>query len=329
MIKNHLGIDLMSITLHNAQWPLDGELPDLVISKLSHLGLIQLTGEQAESFLHGQVTADVAGLDEQDWCWGAHCDPKGKMLASFRLFKAQAYLWMLMPKTAVTADLPQLQKYAVFSKVTLTDATQSKHVYGIAGKSAAAYVQQHFGEITQNITQTQDAIVIKDGERFMLVVDSDSAPQFLQQQSIFDSSSWQALEIESGYPNISENHSGEYIPQMCNLDAIGGINFNKGCYMGQETVARMKYRGGNKRALYILAGTVANQLTKDGFVEVELGSGYRKAGNIIEYVQRENQVLMTVVLANNTELTAKFRVAGDTQSALSIKPLPYKLEVTE
>ena len=319
----------MSITLHNAQWPLDGESPDLVISKLSHLGLIHLDGEQAESFLHGQVTADVVSLESNDWCWGAHCDPKGKMLASFRLFKTQSSLWLLMPKTTVAADLPQLQKYAVFSKVTLADATPSKQIYGIAGAKAETFIHEKFGEISQNVTETQGVVILKDDQRFMLIVDADANDDFLQQQEVYESSCWQALEIESGYPNISDNHSGEYIPQMCNLDALGGISFNKGCYMGQETVARMKYRGGNKRALYILTGTVSNQLTKDGFVEIELENGYRKAGNIIESVQRDNQVLMTVVLANDTDLRAKFRVAGDTESLLTIKPLPYELEVTE
>lgn len=316
----------MSITLQNAYWSLDSKLPELFISKLSHLGLISLEGEQAERFLQSQVTSDVARLNNYDWCWGAHCDPKGKMLASFRLFKALNNLWMLMPKSTAATDLPHLQKYAVFSKVTLTDATISKHIYGVAGVDGASFMHHHFGEIAQAVTEVDGVIIIKDDERFLLVVDADTTHRFLQGQKIYDSSSWQGLEILSGYPNISANHSGEFIPQMCNLEAIGGISFEKGCYMGQETVARMKYRGGNKRALYILSGTVSNQLTKDGFVEIELDNGHRKAGNIIEYVQRDSQVLMTVVLANDTDAQARFRVAGDSESVLTIRPLPYSIE---
>ncbi len=319
----------MSVTLRNAQWPLDGELPPLVISKLSHLGLIHLEGDQAESFLQGQVTADVVGLDKQNWCWGAHCDPKGKMLASFRLFKSADGLWMLMPKTTVAADLPQLRKYAVFSKVTLADATPLRQIYGIGGADARSFVCEHFGEITQAVTETEYAVIIRDTDRFIIIADASADHDFLLQRDIYESSCWQALEIESGYPNISENHSGEYIPQMCNLDALEGISFSKGCYMGQETVARMKYRGGNKRALYILKGNVSDQLTKDGFVEIKLESGYRKAGNIIEYARRDELVIMTVVLANDTDSDAQFRVAGDTGSLLTVKPLPYELNASE
>ncbi|MBM7073424.1 tRNA-modifying protein YgfZ [Shewanella sp. 202IG2-18] len=319
----------MSVTLHNPTWPLTGEQPELLIAKLSHFGLISVTDEQAATFLQGQVTADVTGLAETDWCWGAHCDPKGKMLASFRLFKAQEAIWMLLPKTTVDADLPQLQKYAVFSKVTLSDATTDKLLFGIAGSGASVFIEKHFGELSGRVSESNSVIILQDNERYVLVVDADAELDFLDGEAVFESSSWQALEVASGYPNIAANHSGAYIPQMCNLDALAGISFTKGCYMGQETVARMKYRGGNKRALYILEGTVNNQLTKDGFVEVALENGHRKAGNIVEYVQRGSEVLMTVVLANDTDETAHFRVAGDSESQLVIKPLPYVLEVSD
>ncbi|RYV02902.1 tRNA-modifying protein YgfZ [Shewanella sp. OPT22] len=319
----------MSVTLHNPTWSLTGEQPELLIAKLSHFGLISVTGEQAATFLQGQVTADVTGLAETDWCWGAHCDPKGKMLASFRLFKSQHAIWMLLPKTTVDADLPQLQKYAVFSKVTLSDSTTDKLLFGIAGSGASAFIEKHFGALSSRVSESNGVIVLQDSERYVLVVDADAELDFLEGEAVYESSSWQALEVAAGYPNIAANHSGAYIPQMCNLDALGGISFTKGCYMGQETVARMKYRGGNKRALYILSGTVNNQLTKDGFVEVALESGHRKAGNIVEYVQRGSEVLMTVVLANDTDESARFRVAGDPESHLEIKPLPHELEVLD
>lgn len=319
----------MSVTLHNPTWALNSSHPDLLISKLSHLGLIRVTDEQAGAFLQGQVTTDVAGLNTNDWAWGAHCDPKGKMLASFRLFKTQADHWLLMPKSTVAVDLPLLQKYAVFSKVALTDSTSTKLVFGIAGSEASAFITKHFGEIAQKVTEYDGSIIVEDGDRYLVVVDIDSDLIFLEGEAIYESSSWQTLEISAGYPNISANQSGAYIPQMCNLDAIGGISFTKGCYMGQETVARMKYRGGNKRALYILGGSIVNQLTKDGFVEIELESGHRKAGNIVEYVQRDNEAIMTVVLANDTDVNAQFRVAGDTESSLKIIPLPYSLTADE
>ncbi|WP_133408451.1 tRNA-modifying protein YgfZ [Parashewanella tropica] len=315
----------MSVTLHNPDWSLGEELPDLLIAKLSHLGVIAAEGQQASSFLHGQVTADVAGLLQGNWVWGAHCDPKGKMLASFRLLQANEQYLMLMPKSTVAVDLPQLQKYAVFSQVTLNDASNQWVLIGVAGDKAEAFISERFGEITEKVTKIESGVLIKDNSRYIVLISSEVASKLFVDQTIYESSVWQALEIADGYPNVGANHSGEYVPQMCNLQALDGISFTKGCYMGQETVARMKYRGGLKRALYILKGSVSTQLNKDAFLEIELENGFRKAGNIIEYVQRGNDVQLTAVLANDTELDATFRVAGDLESKLVLIPLPYSL----
>ncbi|MCL1077123.1 tRNA-modifying protein YgfZ [Parashewanella spongiae] len=315
----------MPVSLLNPDWGLQESSPALLICKLSHLGLISLADEQAASFLQGQVTADVTSLDSDSWCWGAHCDPKGKMLASFRLFNAKSLLWLLMPKSTLAVDLPQLQKYAVFSKVTLKDECQDWQLYGVSGDNAESFITERFGAVSTDVVEFDDGIIIKDSGRYIIVSSPEFANALFADQAIYESSSWQAQEIILGYPNIAANHSGEYVPQMCNLDAIGGISFTKGCYMGQETVARMKYRGGNKRALYILSGTVSELMTKDNFIEIELESGYRKAGNVIEFAQRGEQVLLTAVLANDTEGTARFRIAGDLSSQLMIKPLPYDL----
>ncbi|MFT5790630.1 MAG: folate-binding Fe-S cluster repair protein YgfZ, partial [Shewanella sp.] len=110
-----------------------------------------------------------------------------------------------------------------------------------------------------------------------------------------------------------------------------GISFNKGCYMGQETIARMKYRGGNKRALYIVSGTVSAELTADSQLEIALeeDAGFRRAGTIIESVQRDQQVLFTAVLANDTPMDATLRIAGDDTSQLSVIALPYSLEESD
>ena len=101
--------------------------------------------------------------------------------------------------------------------------------------------------------------------------------------------------------------------------------------MGQETVARMKYRGGNKRALYIVNGVVSAPLTADSVLEIALeeGAGFRRAGTIIESVQRDNQLLLTAVLANDTPLDANLRIAADETSQLGLIKLPYSLEETD
>ncbi|MCU8058229.1 tRNA-modifying protein YgfZ [Shewanella sp. SM34] len=318
----------MTISVSTPHWDLDATLPPLMLANLSHLGLIKVVGEQGRSFIHGQVTTDISSLATDQWRWGAHCDPKGKMLASFRTFAIQDALFMLMPKDAIEVDLPQLQKYAVFSKATLSNASAEWTLLGVAGEQASQFVNKHFGDIQQELTLIENGAILKDAERFILVLTPDAAAALVAQSelSVFDASAWQALEIAAGYPNLAASHASQYVPQMCNLQAVNGISFNKGCYMGQETIARMKYRGGNKRALYILHGHTSLQITLASGLEIAMEDSFRRGGQIIEFVQRGNQVLLTAVLPNDTANDTQLRFADDEQSHLTIQDLPYSLD---
>ncbi|MBP7662635.1 MAG: tRNA-modifying protein YgfZ [Shewanella sp.] len=318
----------MTISVSTPHWDLDATLPPLMLANLSHLGLIKVVGEQGRSFIHGQVTTDISSLATDQWRWGAHCDPKGKMLASFRTFAIQDALFMLMPKDAIEVDLPQLQKYAVFSKATLSNASAEWTLLGVAGEQASQFVNKHFGDIQQELTLIENGAILKDAERFILVLTPDAAAALVAQSelSVFDASAWQALEIAAGYPNLAASHASQYVPQMCNLQAVNGISFNKGCYMGQETIARMKYRGGNKRALYILRGHTSLQITLASGLEIAMEDSFRRGGQIIEFVQRGNQVLLTAVLPNDTTNDTQLRFADDEQSHLTLQALPYSLD---
>ncbi|ABV85958.1 tRNA-modifying protein YgfZ [Shewanella pealeana] len=320
----------MTLSTSQPSWPLNGQQPELLFSQLSHLGLISVTGEQGRSFIHGQVTTDISSLENDQWRWGAHCDPKGKMLASFRTFAKDDTLFIMMPKDTLALDLPQLQKYAVFSKAELADISDAWLLLGVAGEQANAWLTAQFGELSAELTLIDGGIILHDAGRYIVAIDKTHADAFIAkiEQPIFDASAWQTLEILAGYPNLGASHQGQFVPQMCNVQAVNGISFNKGCYMGQETVARMKYRGGNKRALYIVSGKVSAPLTADSQLEIALedGEGFRRAGTIIEAVQRDGQVLLTAVLANDTQLDAKLRVAGDESSELTLIALPYSLE---
>lgn len=318
----------MILSTAQPNWPLNGKQPSLMISHLSHLGLMSITGEQGRSFIHGQVSTDITALETNQWRWGAHCDPKGKTLATFRAFGTSETLFMMMPTSTLAVDLPQLQKYAVFSKVELTDVSEQWLLLGVAGEQATSWLTDTFGELNDELTHFDNGMIMKDNDRFILALNRHAdVKNLLDGQDIYDVSAWQALEILAGLPNLSAAHSGQFVPQMCNVQAVNGISFNKGCYMGQETIARMKYRGGNKRALYIVTGSVSQPLTADSVLEIALEEGgFRRAGTIIEQVQRDQQVLFSAVLANDTALDAKLRIANDDASTLSLIALPYSLD---
>lgn len=318
----------MTLATTQPDWDFLHTSPDLLVANLTHLGLIEITGEQGKTFIHGQVTTDIVSLKDDQWRWGAHCDAKGKMLSSFRTFSVEEQLFVLLPASVLPLSLQQWQKYAVFSKAELTDISAEKTILGFAGAQAAAFISQQFGEVTAELTLSENSIILKDNDRFIVITSAEKAIKLVETstQKIQDSTTWQALEIKAGYANIDANHSGEFVPQMCNVQAVNGISFEKGCYMGQETIARMKYRGGNKRALYILTGTTSEIVTSETQIEIADEDGFRRAGKVIESVQYDGKVLLTAVLANDTENTATFRIKEDEASELSVIPLPYSLE---
>ncbi|MFQ6370842.1 tRNA-modifying protein YgfZ [Shewanella sp. YIC-542] len=318
----------MSIAAPQLSWAPDAPLPALLISPLSHLGLMQVTGEQNRSFLHGQITADVNALDANRWCWGAHCDPKGKMLSAFRLFAIADSMMLLMPKELLSSDLPEFRKYAVFSKAELDDVSAQWTILGITGTGAADWLHGQFPQFNreQPLCQLEQGVILNDGERFLLILPTQAAAERVQEMPLYHHSAWQALEILAGYPGLDAAHQGQFVPQMCNLQALDGISFTKGCYMGQETVARMKYRGGNKRALYILKGHCSANVTPASTLELAMEEGFRPQGTIVEAVQNGDQLLLSAVLPNDTPADARFRIADDPQSLLALQPLPYTLE---
>lgn len=318
----------MTLSLSQPQWLATDSTPAVMLSVLDHFGLMRVTGEQGRSFIHGQVTTDISSLANDQWRWGAHCDPKGKMLAAFRTFAIDDALMLMMPKDTLAADLPQLAKYAVFSKAELTDASEDFVILGVAGTDASQWIQDHFGEINQELSEIPGGVLLKDGERYIMVLEQSAAQPLLGSISepLYSATAWQALDIKAGYPNIAASHQGQFVPQMCNLQAINGISFEKGCYMGQETVARMKYRGGNKRALYIITGTAESAVNTDSKLEIAIEDGFKKLGAIIEVAQQDNQVLLSAVLPNDTEIGTQLRIADMPASSLTIQALPYSLD---
>ena len=141
-----------------------------------------------------------------------------------------------------------------------------------------------------------------------------------------NSQQWLALNIEAGFPVIDAANSGQFIPQATNLQALGGISFKKGCYTGQEMVARAKFRGANKRALWLLKGSASRLPEAGEDLELKMGENWRRTGTVLAAVKLEDgQVVVQVVMNNDMEPDSIFRVRDDANT-LRIEPLPYSLE---
>lgn len=302
--------------------------PEYVTVSLADHGVLQVTGPETDSFLQGQFTCDLQQLGEDHWIYGAHCDSKGKTLSNFFLCRDGDGVLLVTSKPALEASLAQLQKFGVFNNVEIRDASADFQLYGVFGTAAPARLAELLDAPLATaepaaVSRTEQAVILSLGthpDQYLCLNRGENLP------SNSEPAYWHALEIERGRPTLFSGTIQEFVPQMLNLQALDGISFSKGCYIGQETVARMKYLGKQKRALFRLSGH-GEPVSAGATVEQQLGENWRRAGTVINAVSRAEQHLdVLAVLPSDLESDTKLRIKGDDASLLEIYPLPYKLD---
>ncbi|WP_058911978.1 tRNA-modifying protein YgfZ [Entomohabitans teleogrylli] len=308
----------------------------LTLISLEDWALATISGADSEKYLQGQVTADVAQLADNQHLLVAHCDAKGKMWSNLRLFHhGEGFAW-LERRSVRDAQLTELKKYAVFSKVAIA-ADDDAVLLGLAGFQARAALSV----IYSNLPDAQNPLT-RDGattllwfdlpeERFLIITDAQNARTLVEglrdKAALNNSDQWLALDIEGGLPVIDAPTSAQFIPQATNLQALGGISFKKGCYTGQEMVARAKFRGANKRALWTLVGNAGRVPQAGEDLELQMGDNWRRTGTVLAAVRLDDATLrVQVVMNNDMEPASVFRVRDDAGGTLAIMPLPYSLE---
>ena len=227
--------------------------------KLAQFGLIHFSGDDAQNFLHNQLTCDVEHLGPGRSTYGAYCTPKGRVLASFLLWRRGADFFLQLPLPLREPIQKQLSKYILRARVKAVDATPDWTLAGVMGGDAAALVQRVAGQAPQavhEVAQTPAATIIRlPGDRFQVVAGQGKAPALLDGLAAgagtADIEEWQRQIIRAGVPVILPATQDAFVPQMINLDLIGGVSYDKGCYPGQEIVARMHFRGTLKQRLYL------------------------------------------------------------------------------
>lgn len=325
----------MAFTPFSPRQPVASARLPLTLMTLDDWALATLVGVDSEKYLQGQVTANVSQLTEHQHLLAAHCDPKGKMWSNLRLFRRQDGFALIERRSLRDAQLTELKKYAVFSKVTIA-ADDEQVLLGVAGFQARAALKNLFSELPDAEKQvTNDGATSllwfeHPAERFLLVTDVATAERVTQalrgEAQLNNSQQWLSLDIEAGIPVIEAANSGQFIPQATNLQALGGISFKKGCYTGQEMVARAKFRGANKRALWYLAGKASRVPEAGEDLELKMGDNWRRTGTVLAAVQLDDgRLLVQAVMNNDMEPDSVFRVREDVNT-LSIEPLPYSLE---
>ncbi|MBF5005919.1 CAF17-like 4Fe-4S cluster assembly/insertion protein YgfZ [Diaphorobacter caeni] len=300
---------------HTASVPFDGVTPPL-----EHLGVIGVIGDDAASFIHGQLTQDFALQKPGEARLAAFLNAKGRMQASFIGIKRSAdEILLICSRDLLPQTLKRLSMFVLRAKAKLSDATNDFTIYGLAGNAAPA------NAAPWTVSTQGDASVVQlypaDGQPRALQVApaGSSAPQG-QPLSL---ELWSLSEVRSGVATLTQPVFEAFVPQMVNYESVGGVNFKKGCYPGQEIVARSQFRGTLKRRTY-LAHVDASELAI-GTEVFNAGDAEQPVGTVVQVASSPNgglDALVSLQIASAQEPLHAGSVSGP---ALQLQPLPYEL----
>jgi folate-binding protein YgfZ len=230
----------------------DGAVP------LPDLGVILAQGDDAAAFLNGQLTQDMLHLDEGRASLAGYCSPKGRLLATFLAWRVSAdSIALACSADLLASTLKRLSMYVLRAKCKLSDASAAWPLHGLAGPSANALTAAGtLAAADWSCAVIGSARVVRlpavDGASRYLWAGPDAPPL-----PRLAAEAWRWLEVRSGVPRVTAATVDQFVPQMLNLELLGGVNFKKGCYPGQEVVARSQYRGTLKRRSYLMDSEAA------------------------------------------------------------------------
>jgi hypothetical protein len=283
---------------------------------LIELAFIRIDGADAAKFLQGQLTCDVREVAEQQSRLGAHCDPKGRIQFTFRLFFYHDSYYLQLPAALIAHAMACLQKYAVFFKVQLTDMQGQWQSLGLVGQMIA----QTLTKLGYTLPQQDNAVVANMGcfivkipgaiPRFMLCGDLNSIEKLNKQLTLIASefNAWHLQDILANMPTIMPETSNEFTPHVINYDEVGGISFNKGCYTGQEIVARMHYLGKLKQRLYQIQFKTSEHVLPNTVIMANnqvmghvINSALQEDGSYIALASLQDSAISQPLMLNNGE----------------------------
>ena len=294
------------------------------VCPLKHLGVIRAQGEDAAKFLHGQLTQDMVLLPAGQARLAAYCSPKGRVLASFVVVKRSADdIVLVCPLDLLAATLKRLAMFVMRAKVRLSDATADFDIFGLMGSA----LLQPTGVPWSATSPASGVSVVQlypSGTTARQLCVSLQGAFLPPSGTNLDAGLWAWSEIMSGVATVEAATSGLFVPQMINFESVGGVNFKKGCYPGQEVVARSQFRGTLKRRTFL---TAADQLLRPG-QEVFAGDDMEQpVGFVVQSAAHPQEgggyvALLCLQIAANM---AHLRIPDAPNCVIRLLELPYSL----
>jgi len=291
--------------------------------RLPGWGVIRAQGPDAAHFLHGQLTQDVEHLDTGVARLAGYCSAKGRLLASFWVWRpAPDEILLTCSADLLGATVKRLSMFVLRAKCKLSDAGGELAAYGLVGPAAAGsglHPGQCRSDAKGHTLRLADAAGVA---RALLVQGASEAPPALPP---LDATAWHWLEVASGVPRITAATSEQFVPQMVNLELVGGVNFQKGCYPGQEVVARSQYRGTLKRRTFLFGSPVAAHPGQELFVPSDPGQPAGMVVNAASWLGSSLVLAEAKVAAFEQEALRLGSVDGPVLEALDL-PYPVPTE---
>ena len=309
-----------------------------VYADLSHLDLVGVTGDDVTTFLQGQFTNDVRKVTPEQAQFSSWCNPKGRILNAFLLFQREAGLYLQLPPGQAEGLIKRLRMFVMMSKVSLVDARGQWVRLGCSGPDMVEALEQGL----ETAPPTVDFGVVETGgltvirlpglhPRFEIIGEAEPMEALREHLDVegtgIGRGPWGLLDIASGVPVIDGPNAEAFVPQMVNLQLIGGLSFQKGCYTGQEVVARMQYLGKLKRRMYrahVAAGKAPQPGGELWAPRADSAQGVGKVVNVAPSPNGGFELLAVVRIADYDH--GDVRIGSADGAKLDFSELPYTFE---
>lgn len=302
---------------------------------LNHLDLLAVRGEDSGKFLQGQLSCDIDSISEQQSCLGASCDNKGRVLSSFRLLKIDDVYYLHMQRGVGSSTKENLDKFIVFYQAKVEVAQNDFFRLGFVGPETPAILTKLFPEMpsvpNQLVNHQGNHLLLVSSKtlRFELWIAAGNTEKALAalgtELSEAEISDWELLDIEDGIYDVGPDDIGLYTPQLLNYDISGAVSFTKGCYTGQEIVARMHYLGSAKKRLYHIRIESDSELSGNQKLSVIDKTSEKTRGNVIKLLinKDNNYEALAIINCETVDSGDPLALQACENSSVRIVPLSY------
>ncbi len=306
-----------------------------ILCDLSQYSTIVIAGNDASSFMQGQFTNDVNNVNDDTSQLNGFCNKKGRMVANFRLFTHQGNYFLSINNSLVENSISHLQNYVLRSHVAIQEISEQLIHLGISGDNAVELLSPFIDNISEEIdsvSHNEDYIALRVAgttPRYEIFCSLEHAKALWEkvsaQAEVVSSSSWDYLNILAGTPFIDINTSEEFVPQMANMELINGVSFSKGCFTGQEIVARMHYLGKlKKRTFKIHIDTEEKPNTGDKLFAENARAG-QNTGAILQVEKNPESGYDALAVIQIADTESALFLNDANGPAVTVKTLPYSL----